>query len=435
MRYYYGRSNLSHPSGNKDTFVYQVRVNQSQPFSSNTMFHSKMADYGISALYTSASERHLFSPLPQLDRPDARTSLLFLESSGVLYINRTEDPWFAATTAGTMNVAIQEAVSGLQEFHVANEPAGVLGCATQRFYCNPELPEDKRCVNILGPYDLGLLSKLWPNEADQAILRGTIAPIHIDAASHPEVFYLASSLPTLLTRFTLLGPWQTDTIPSNKWQQEMEYIFQGTLTSLQSSLVEDAMGDLLAGGDICTKTRERCIKKCYSQKIYSSRYYSFSILGVAIILCVGGIIMLLGLFLEDLAKLMNNVRSLRHSKITYATLEWQANSTLQLQRIAHETLGLGTWSKAAGSVPVTEKDEILGVLDITDRKHPRLGFVHDKATKDGQNENATLQRGYSDERSLFFPTEEDSPSTSTPSHNTVGSEQYREVPYYSDIDS
>lgn len=62
----------------------------------------------------------------------------------------------------------------------------------------------------------------------------------------------------------------------------------------------------------------------------------------------------------------------RNRKVQYGYAEWQANSTLQLQRLAHENLGLGTWSKTNEAVPVTEPGDTLGVLDISDIQHSRL---------------------------------------------------------------
>lgn len=47
-------------------------------------------------------------------------------------------------------------------------------------------------------------------------------------------------------------------------------------------------------------------------------------------------------------------------------------ATLQLQRLAHEELGFGTWSRGAHEMPSTEPDELLGYLDITDPGHPVL---------------------------------------------------------------
>jgi len=57
---------------------------------------------------------------------------------------------------------------------------------------------------------------------------------------------------------------------------------------------------------------------------------------------------------------------------TYAMLEWDNNSALQLQRLAHEAVGSGSWFRTAHSVPITEFGETLGALDVSDPKHARL---------------------------------------------------------------
>lgn len=62
----------------------------------------------------------------------------------------------------------------------------------------------------------------------------------------------------------------------------------------------------------------------------------------------------------------------RRNYDTYARLEWTSNEALQLQRMAHEELGLGTWRRCVDAVPVTNRGDRLGVLDISDRDHPTL---------------------------------------------------------------
>lgn len=52
--------------------------------------------------------------------------------------------------------------------------------------------------------------------------------------------------------------------------------------------------------------------------------------------------------------------------------EWRMNETLQLQRLVHEELGLGTWDRCDGDVPVTTSQDMLGVLDMSSPTHPRL---------------------------------------------------------------
>lgn len=83
--------------------------------------------------------------------------------------------------------------------------------------------------------------------------------------------------------------------------------------------------------------------------------------------------MLLSTFQDNIINALVKIPSIqRNQKLQYAFAEWQANSTLQLQRLAHENLGLGTWSKTNESVPVTEPGDVLGVLDISNPLHSRL---------------------------------------------------------------
>jgi hypothetical protein len=48
------------------------------------------------------------------------------------------------------------------------------------------------------------------------------------------------------------------------------------------------------------------------------------------------------------------------------------NETFQLQRLAHEEVGLGTWSRTTDFIPVTKPREELALLDLSYPGHPRL---------------------------------------------------------------
>ncbi|KAI0424065.1 hypothetical protein F5Y09DRAFT_348098 [Xylaria sp. FL1042] len=68
-----------------------------------------------------------------------------------------------------------------------------------------------------------------------------------------------------------------------------------------------------------------------------------------------------------------------------------------LQRLAHEQLGFGTWSKGAADIPVTEAGNILGRLDISNPDHPII-YLPDKdcaPPKENQLENETLEAAVS----------------------------------------
>lgn len=116
-------------------------------------------------------------------------------------------------------------------------------------------------------------------------------------------------------------------------------------------------------------------------------------LGVGIILVLGGAITLLATFLEQLLDLVSCVPSIRDNQhFRYAHIEWKASSTLQLQRLAHENLDMGSWSNTEQAVPVTELGDVLAILDISNPNHVRLvrpGFELRKLLD--RDKNATLR--------------------------------------------
>lgn len=134
-----------------------------------------------------------------------------------------------------------------------------------------------------------------------------------------------------------------------------------------------------------------------TQKIISTAYHNFSVLGLCLILIIGSLIIGLDHSLEIVVVLVES--KFRHVT-KYARLEWFTNDVLETQRLAHEELGIdATWNGCTGvsAVPVTEKGQMLGVLDIRDPKHPRLQ-VPEKRTPTATAQEI-LRRGSEDDLS------------------------------------
>lgn len=62
----------------------------------------------------------------------------------------------------------------------------------------------------------------------------------------------------------------------------------------------------------------------------------------------------------------------RVTRASHSRLEWRTMSFLQLQRMAHESIGSGTWLKTTSETPITVPYQELGMLDIRDQKRPLL---------------------------------------------------------------
>ncbi|KAI3321228.1 hypothetical protein HD806DRAFT_537414 [Xylariaceae sp. AK1471] len=89
--------------------------------------------------------------------------------------------------------------------------------------------------------------------------------------------------------------------------------------------------------------------------------------GLYFTLILGFLIVLASYLLEPVSAWLH-----KRKYSQYAHLEWTTNATLQLQRLAHEEIRVGTWSECTDTIPVTKANELLGRLDITDLTHPVL---------------------------------------------------------------
>jgi hypothetical protein len=150
------------------------------------------------------------------------------------------------------------------------------------------------------------------------------------------------------------------------------------------------------------------------QKIRDPRFPSFNVFGLCCILTVSFIIIsldwclpsLVGYFHkrarknlidEEAARKRNGNATQPENSTTeqqapnpkplkYA--EWNATSTLQLQRMAHEAIGSGTWSRTSTEVPVTLPGQRLAMLGFKEppASHPYLVMPDAGDSADGDEE-------------------------------------------------
>ncbi|KAL1640191.1 hypothetical protein SLS58_007142 [Diplodia intermedia] len=106
----------------------------------------------------------------------------------------------------------------------------------------------------------------------------------------------------------------------------------------------------------------------YTLKIVTTAYTNFNTFGLCLTFAVGTLIIVVSYTIEPVVSWIQKRRTLD----TYSRLEWCANETLQLQRMAHEELGVGTWHNGAEAIPLTDGGERLATLDVTNPDHPRL---------------------------------------------------------------
>lgn len=94
--------------------------------------------------------------------------MLFLVSSLVNHINRTEDPWFSATKLNDDGT------------YASDDAVSVIGCATQREYCNPNRPHSSGCIQEFQPItnQESDLRTAWEGAEDRKYLRPLAMTLH-----------------------------------------------------------------------------------------------------------------------------------------------------------------------------------------------------------------------------------------------------------------
>ena len=109
----------------------------------------------------------------------------------------------------------------------------------------------------------------------------------------------------------------------------------------------------------------------------STAYISFSLFGLLFIFVGGLLITSLALSMEHIAAFIQRTLKLD----PYRRLEWASNSFLQLQRMAHEELNVGTWARGDETIPLTKELVSLARLDVLDEKYPKLSATIYEVTK------------------------------------------------------
>ena len=149
----------------------------------------------------------------------AITSLLVLDSSSILYTNKTDDPWFLATTPAPRHTN-ESLFNG--DFFSADNSMSVIGCASSRRFCKPDLPPEVGCISGFSSSTLVDFARAWPNSEERESLLPLAMVLHdFDAYDIGSIFQ-AKNLPTLLSRNSIFYNLQTQILPEKQWQKEIE---------------------------------------------------------------------------------------------------------------------------------------------------------------------------------------------------------------------
>ncbi|KAB2576410.1 hypothetical protein DBV05_g5000 [Lasiodiplodia theobromae] len=393
MRYYYGELR----PGYNYTYEYPVGSYEQKRGENGTSANS---DYVLGirqAKYANGAPTwdSVFTPIPELRQVEGDVTLMFLSANYVLFTTETDDLWYSAHR--NVDLIGLSTLEGRVRMYFADEAASALACVSQYQLCT-----SKECT------ELGTLADTFTRAKS---LKKAENFDWFSYALSTSIERIAGGLGNsgLTSRYALWVGLQSP-LPSNQWQLEVEHWFTIWLSTLQGSFVVAATGpsdpEVMRWVETPQNDAEKNI--CRSQKIITTAYTNFNTFGLCLTLVVGAIIIILSYTIEPVARCLQRRRHLD----TYSRLEWCANETLQLQRMAHEELGAGTWHDGAEAVPYTDNGQKLATLDITNRDHPTLKALP-------ANFEELLARRNADDQSLPSKEGDEAASDKASSDHTI----------------
>ena len=280
--------------------------------------------------------------------------LLISLSSTALYTAPVFDDWFYATTETSINFPPYE------KAYYQDWGASIMACTERHQFCNPNLGTGSpaSCTSFNGS---NALFNDLPNNGSNIHLNNcqwatTYRLLYnLDETTISSVLnYLSATTLDAETYLYGVSDFEEDLsqpLPSDQWQLEVINWHNITMANMQRwALLYAQNGN--GPEDVpfiqpLTTPEEKDM--CSNQRYRPTGVICFDGLGVLIVLGLGSLIILANQVLPSSVGFFQTG--------TYRRKQWIFDETLQLQRMAFEGAGQGSWREKESSVPLTEKGE------------------------------------------------------------------------------
>jgi hypothetical protein len=182
-----------------------------------------------------------YDPLPELHRPDADTTLLFLSANDVKYTSEIDDKWYSAHLRAPANLSGYQRNGQGRPIYFRDEPVGVLGCTFRRQFCNANLPAGKQCPPFSGAWSHNATyPDEWNAKADHNRIAWAAKVLNLYTVDIDGIAKVMGAA-ALSSRNSLWHGLQ-GSLPRNQWQLDAERFHQTAMASMQRAYVDVAMG-------------------------------------------------------------------------------------------------------------------------------------------------------------------------------------------------
>ena len=288
----------------------------------------------------------------KFNRTDADVILIFLISN-VFYSDAVHDLWFNSSDV------LPDATNSPPLYYQTAPQVSVLGCTEQYQFCGSR-NDMEDCTSKQGREQIEntlLLKDLDLNEAQLALASHLVRVLR--SADLDRLTELLGATVLNATSNLALNNARSASLPDNQWQIEVIRFGQVGHIALRQVLIDFAAGQPSQSWNsfVLSPEPDSILQSfCSAQKIYTTEYTSFNVLGLSIIFVVGGVLIILDLVLLLLVGLLA-----RLCGYTNPYDPWLQDDPLHLQQRAFEQSGLGTWQGQDTSVPVTEPGQKMRV--------------------------------------------------------------------------
>lgn len=289
--------------------------------------HAKLDNFGYSISAAEALAQvpgNAWVPIPELNRTDADISIIMINPNSMRFAAPNHDPVFSA-----FEMLSYVDNQGLNHtWYTPQYWVSIIACAEQYQMCNPVTGA---CTPLVGSTSL-LRQSLSPAVGLNVVQQGIMGRIFIVLPFTSVYWTVYPRKEAALRAQEKVTDLNQAPIPDNQWMIEVGHWFEAGLARLQRGIVEYATGptNIIPGLNVYLPNDVVSKAMCDSQKITDPQgTISFSVLGVAIILAVGGFIIVTSLVLDTIVNFIQ--RWLETGQ--HARLNWILDDKLQLQRM------------------------------------------------------------------------------------------------------
>ncbi|GFF34148.1 hypothetical protein IFM46972_04136 [Aspergillus udagawae] len=305
--------------------------------------------YTLSAKFAKADPTGLmlttrsWAPDPRINQTDADITMMMLNQNGVMYLQRSDDPWITAEVEN--NLSLENTTFNKTLWSKSYE-ANLLVCVDQYQVCNPSRSGDSGCSKLGG--QMSAFLSAFELDGDMSTLGFNMAQLttvsrFLSANTDRSMYSSVNGRGGAALNASMMAYMNLNSyLPPNQWQIEVSTWFATSLAKEQAWVFEWATAPknlppntLGYGWNVSAPINAAARSACRNQLMNNaSGYENFSILGLALTLVICGLIVIIGLTVDTV------VGWLRLGKTRYKRDQWGVEETLALHKAAYINQGL-----------------------------------------------------------------------------------------------